>query len=102
MGDRGEIVIEDSGVHFYTHWGASELHEVLAAALKRGRDRWDDYPYLSRIIFSEMIRDDIDGLTGFGIDTHTSDVRRSIVVNCQERIVTVDDEVYSFEEFVKE
>jgi hypothetical protein len=41
--------------------------------LKRGRERWNDPPYLARIIFSEMIHDDVDGLTGYGIAPYAMD-----------------------------
>lgn len=56
-------------VVFYQHWDGDNLSDILKAALKRGMGRWNDPAYLARIIFSEMVKDDIDGLTGFGIQT---------------------------------
>ena len=70
MGDRGNIFIadgEEHGVYLYAHWHGSVLPGILRNALRRGRDRWSDTQYLARIIFCEMIRDDVDGTTGFGI-----------------------------------
>ena len=60
-------------IYFYTHWRALDLEDDLRQALIRGGSRWDDPPYLARIIFSEMIRDDLMGVTGFGIDVAQCD-----------------------------
>lgn len=70
MGDRANIVVQVDGgqIWLYTHWTGRELEDTLRSALARGRDRWDDQPYLTRIIFCEMVKlDGGDGLTGFGI-----------------------------------
>lgn len=85
MGARSNIVLdfnktkEDgskeekfSKIYFYSHWGG-ELQKTLAQALKRGKGRWDDNSYLARIIFSEMIKDNIDGDTGYGISPYQTD-----------------------------
>ena len=55
MGDRGQILIKDSGVYLYTHWCGYELQGVLKTALERGEERWDDPEYLTRIIFCQML-----------------------------------------------
>lgn len=55
-------------VALYTHWSGSHMRETLAAALDRGRGRWGDATYLTRIIFSEMIQSDVLGETGYGIE----------------------------------
>lgn len=76
MGDRANIILkqEEGGkIYLYTHWGGHKIKQVLAKALDRSRSRWDDEPYLSRIIFSELIKDDIDGLTGYGLTTYMTD-----------------------------
>jgi hypothetical protein len=70
MGMRRNIALrysEESKLYFYTHWGAEGLREELKKALIRGEGRWDDPAYLARIIFCEMVRDDVEGSTGFGI-----------------------------------
>lgn len=90
MGDRANVVVvqhggkkgaRTGGVFLYTHWGGSELGRTLRDALARaggkGRaategNRWDDEPYLVRIIFSEMLfgrdaaasHENLAGLTG--------------------------------------
>jgi len=91
MGDRGNIrVIQDKGeLYFYTHWTGYELPQILAAALDRGRDRWSDAPYLSRIIFSEMIHNYVLENTGFGISVSREDYNYDdIIVNMNDLTVT--------------
>ena len=62
MGDRGNIVMQwpdNQQVCFYTHWGGSEIKEIVAQALnsKAGKGRWGDPIYLARIVF-EHLRDE--------------------------------------------
>jgi hypothetical protein len=100
MGDRGNVILtyEEGGeIYLYTHWGGSELKQTLKDALLRGRDRWDDPSYLARIIFSEMIKDNIDGNTGFGIAPYYGDGGADYKVNLSKKMVGKK----SFEEFVK-
>lgn len=84
MGDRANVAIrnphEDGMVFLYTHWGGYELPRVIQDALKRGRDRWDDAPYLARIVFSEMVKGQENENTGFGISTGICDNEHPIIV----------------------
>lgn len=106
MGDRANIQL--TGAHclphplfFYTHWSGCELPFTLQSALKRGRERWNDPQYLTRIIFSEMIQGDVLHLTGYGISTKVCDGEdRVLVVDVDAKKVTDwDGKSYSFEEF---
>ncbi len=107
MGDRGNIKIEyqeQGEIYFYTHWGGSELEETLKAALKRGKGRWNDESYLARIIFSEMIRDNVGDVTGYGIAPYLVDNENPVlIVNMKNYTVRVDgeDKITTFEEFVE-
>ena len=106
MGDRGHVLIEDNGVYLYSHWGASELVEIVKKALAR-RLRWDDPEYLARIIFCEMVKGQESEETGFGIGTAKhEDVWRVVKVNCGDKTVTVEDNEkveakVSFEELIR-
>lgn len=60
-------------VVFYQHCDGDTLSDTLKAALKRGKGRWSDSTYLARIIFSEMIQNDVLGTMGYGIGTHVSE-----------------------------
>ena len=115
MGCRGTIEIwengaapkdEESPVVLYTHWGAHEMLSDLKEVLSK-RKRWGDASYLSRMIFSKMIRDDIDGETGYGIMTNNvNDAEQEIVVDCdrQEIIVKREDnnKTYTFNELAEQ
>jgi len=105
MGDRANIKIveEDGGViYFYTHWSGSRLPITLQEALKRGRDRWTDGQYLSRIIFSEMIKDEVLDITGYGISTVVGDGDdRIIIVNLKNQSILLNDNNFAFDEFTK-
>src|SRR3990167_4137528 len=82
MGDRANIIIKetDEQVCLYTHWRGSDLHHILHSALVRGKDRWDDFQYLTRIIFCEMIKNDILGNTGYGITQKVHDGENHVLV----------------------
>lgn len=109
MGDRGNIHVRedanDTGVWLYTHWTGSSLEETLRKALVRGRDRWDDCPYLTRIIFCEMLKDDgggdsLDQTTGYGISARLGDGGTDLEVNVETQVVSLPGgKTLSFEEF---
>jgi hypothetical protein len=80
MGDRSNIVIEEAGarVWLYGHWmGASSIGH---AAHGLRSDRVHDAPYLARIIFSSMVRADIDSDINYGISTRMVDNQHPIIV----------------------
>jgi hypothetical protein len=112
MGDRGNIVIEQSDnsrIYLYSHWGGSGLATDLQNALAK-RWRWDDEAYLARIIFDVMTDNQHGEETGFGISTTPPDNEYPIlVVNCSYQTVRLDGDPYSppvrlpswtFEEFI--
>ena len=106
MGDRGNIKV--GKVYLYTHWGGSEIKDVLKKALKR-KQRWNDEAYLTRIIFCEMVKDDVESETGFGISTSLCDNEYNILeVDCEKQEVReVTDEgklvkKWSFTKFIGE
>lgn len=93
VGDRANVYVKNDvdpskpGVYLYTHWGGYELPEAVAKALDRGRNRWDDGPYLTRIIFCEMMKfygdlpeETLESETGFGISTSMVDNEHNIIV----------------------
>lgn len=110
MGDRGNIVMEESDgkrVYFYSHWSGSELFKILQNALTTGKSRWDDEQYLARVIFCELVKDD-DGITGYGISTYMGDNEHPVfVVNSNKQQVRVEESKngrsgpWSFEEFLQ-
>ena len=109
MGDRGNIFVKDTtyekstGVYLYSHWGGSELKETLQTALKKFPDRWTDESYLTRIVFSTMVKDDVDGETGFGISTYLTDNEHDIIMlDPGTQTVTIGEKKWTFKEFCEE
>jgi hypothetical protein len=75
MGNRANIEIkyQDGGsIFLYSHWDGVGVDDIVKRALssKRGQNRLDDESYLARIIFSEMIKDDVLGEIGYGISPY--------------------------------
>lgn len=89
MGDRANVAVKvgygkkinepGACVVFYTHWSGSEVPGAVAAALTAGKDRWDDPPYLARVVFDRVKGDD-KGTTGYGIDTDLGDNEYPLLV----------------------
>lgn len=75
MGDRANVYLIDrtvesadpGGLYLYTHWNGDGWPERLRMSLKFGRERWDDPPYLTRILISQLYADVADSTTGGGI-----------------------------------
>lgn len=86
-------------VCLYAHWGGEAMPVMLANALKRGKERWDDPMYLGRIIFSELVKDDIEGLTGIGVAPYIGEEEyRTLEVDMEKQ----DVNGLTFEQFVAE
>lgn len=110
MGDRGNIIlrfdstVNPSDIYLYTHWYGSKIPDILRAALSR-RWRWDDPPYLGRIIADELSRAcGQNGETGMGISTYETDNNNDIyIVDLDnQKVICKDkaDKVWTFEEFI--
>lgn len=86
MGDRGNIYITQRGraapgIYIYSHRGGSDLPTLLRDSLKRGRKRWDDEPYLARIIACDVFKvAGIRSVTGAGLTTYLTDNEHTILV----------------------
>lgn len=88
MGDRANVFVIDnyasiseeySGTYLYTHWTGYKLPDTLANSLGRTQ-RWNDGPYLTRIIFCDMIAGDENSMTGYGISASLGDNSYPILV----------------------
>lgn len=97
MGDRANVVVlqhhgegDPQKVYLYTHWGGCELPFTLQKALERGVDRWDDEPYLTRIIFNQMTEGIEMEETGIGISTYLTDNEHPLLlVDCKDKLVSM-------------
>jgi hypothetical protein len=114
MGDRSNIVIEDNyseatqkpRVYLYAHWSGWDIAHSAVHGLKSGRAT--DGPYLARVIFSHMVKDDLTAETGYGISAQLTDNGHPIIVinpGTQEAWLENDDggdltAHVSFEDFI--
>lgn len=104
MGERANIIVRsrDEQVCLYSHWDGEGLISTLKHALRIGESRWGDFQYLTRIIFCQMIKDDVEGLTGYGISQEVHDANYpSLIVDCDNQTVTKEGGAsVSFSEYV--
>lgn len=106
MGDRAQVRITegDKEAYLYTHWRGNDLPEIIRQGLIVGRGRWDDPPYLTRILFCKMIEGERPNMeTGFGISPNEQDSEYApFVINTREQTVIIGDNVLALAEYIKE
>jgi len=110
MGDRAQVKIAfgEKDIFLYTHWGGEEFPETIRQGLIVGRSRWGDAPYLTRILFCNMVRyEDHDSTTGYGISPEFQDSEyTSLTINTRAQTVIMGDndppKVWTFAEYIKE
>lgn len=85
----GEVVI-------YSHWNEAEVLKGIIKDVLRRRERWDDESYLARMIFSAIVKDDIDSATGYGLAPYGMGEETPVIINFSKQ--TVDG--VPFEEFI--
>lgn len=114
MGDRANIVVlqpvDEGAIYVYSPWdGLEGMFAKLQKALRR-KHRWGDPSYLCRIIIAEVIRNDLDDETGYGISTYLCDNEHPLlVVNAEANTVSLSAEdaprepykTWTFAEFCK-
>lgn len=93
MGDRANVYVhegDEPGVYLYTHWSGHELPETVRTALARAAERWQDQPYLTRIIFDEMTLGHQGETRGYGITAVLGDGGEQLVdVDTRLQVVTL-------------
>ena len=74
MGDRANFVFVDenaNAVVLYGHWAGYNMLGNLADAVITARPRWSDTAYATRIAISQLIGDQWNMETGWGISVNT-------------------------------
>lgn len=109
MGARINFVLkgyptEQAHVTLYSHWGETTWRSDLALALDKARPRWTDQSYAIRIVVSQLIGDQWDSETGYGLFTSTEGEDlgdTTVVVDFTKQ--TVDDmgNEHSFGSFIE-
>lgn len=96
----------DAVVWLYSHWGGEGKFIDTMNALAKAQPRWSDSTYGARIFISQIIGNDWDSETGFGITTGTlaqipfEESYELVVVDFTTNTITYGTFTSSFEEFV--
>ncbi len=89
-------------LYLYSHWDCYNLPSVLQSALVRGKDRANDFQYITRVIFTEMTKGNVMGLTGYGITTEVYDNERDIITfNTDNLTITIGEQSFSLNDYIK-
>ena len=70
MGDRANFGFKQSNdetIVLYGHWAGHEMLANLAEAVETARPRWTDESYATRIVISNLVGDNWNELTGWGL-----------------------------------
>lgn len=73
MGDRANFGFVQPNGHtivLYGHWAGANMLANLADAVSKARPRWGDPSYATRIAISQMIGNEWDGETGWGLQVN--------------------------------
>lgn len=96
MGDRANVKMKQEGVEtavfLYTHWSGESLSHTVQRALSK-QARWDDGPYLARIIFDCMTESEHGTETGYGISASIEDNEHPVLtVSTEDQQVWLENE----------
>ena len=107
MGDRVNFVFKDGldkpVLVLYSHWGRTDRHVTLAAAINHAEPRWSDPSYCARMIISHLLSDDLMSETGFGLyadDGSTAYQEEHVIVDLQAMTVDVEGVQLPFSKYV--
>ena len=97
MGDRANFVFVDenaNGIVLYGHWAGFNMLHNLAEAVAKASPRWSDSSYATRIAVSQLVGDQWDMETGWGLQVNEiSDNEHKIpVINWADRTFSLHEE----------
>lgn len=109
MGARVNFVLkaystEQAHVTLYSHWGETTWREDLAMALDKAEPRWTDGSYAVRIVVSQLIGDQWDKQTGYGLFTSVDGEDlgdTTVVVDFTNQTVSDMGNEHSFTSFIE-
>ena len=107
MGERANVIVQygNDQVVLYSHWAGEDLIKTVHKALSL-RERWNDFQYLTAIIFRKMIQDysSLDGTQDVGISNKVWDSNYpSIIVNVDRQKINLEDkQEVTFADFVED
>jgi hypothetical protein len=74
MGDRANFAFKQSNgetIVLYGHWAGHNMLANLANAVDTARGRWADESYATRICISQLVGDDWNSETGWGLQVNS-------------------------------
>jgi hypothetical protein len=74
MGDRANFGFRQSNgetIVLYGHWAGHNMLANLADAVDKARGRWADESYATRICISQLVGDDWNSETGWGLQVNS-------------------------------
>jgi aspartyl aminopeptidase len=92
MGDRANFVfVQPNGesIVLYGHWAGSNMLARLADAVATAKPRWTDSSYATRIAISQLIGDQWNMETGWGLSVNQ-------ILDNEHKIAVVDFEQKTF------
>ena len=97
MGDRANFVFIDEkadAIVLYGHWAGYNMLSNLAEAVAKARGRWSDTSYATRIAVSQMVGDQWNSETGWGLQVNEiSDNEHKIpVINWLDQTFSLHEE----------
>ena len=110
MGSRTESIIKEDNsgiaVHLYSHNGGEDKFADTQRALISAMPRWSDTSYGVRIFISQIIGNEWDSVTGFGIavgsdsDNLFEESYFHAVIDFPNQRVTFGSHEWTFDEFI--
>ena len=93
---------EGEFICLYSHWGEETALQDTARAIAKARQRWTDETYSARIIVSQIIGNEWDSETGFGLWVSSTPCidEEFVIIDLLGQTVTARDGVHSFEGFI--
>jgi len=108
VGARTNFVIRTTenpaeDIVLYSHWGGDSAERDFAQAISKAMARYGDDSYFVRIIVSQLINDQWDSETGFGLYvgevTHEESYNYKMI-DVKKGTVTIGDHTTSIQAFV--
>jgi len=97
MGDRANFVFVDGAgdsIVLYGHWAGHQMLGKLADAVIAARSRWNDESYATRIAISQLVGDQWNMETGWGLQVNErSDNEHKIaIVDWEQQTFSLHEE----------
>jgi hypothetical protein len=104
MGDRANFGFKDrkgDTIFLYGHWAGHRMLENLADAVSAAESRWDDETYATRIAISNLINDEWQSTTGWGISVNqlADNEHKVPIINWSAKTFTLMEEDLQTEVF---